>query len=184
MRLTDGGELLLEILSSSGAILSSKPLKVATGELRIPIPIYCDRETTYLAIGSDLVALSPGDNMQTIEFDSPIKSIQGSARNTSSRIALSFDDGVQILWCDNRIVMGPKICLDMLQPQAIFTRSGRLVVAADDRCEVYNTVGQEAKFVGESTVEPCKRLMGCQQADLVALLIESGKICVYRIPVS
>jgi len=183
-RFSGPNELLLEILSASGALVSSKPLEIAPLELTIPVPIHSDGTNTYLGIGAKLLTVSATGETQTIEFESPIRSIQGSARSTLSRIALSFDRGVRILWSHNGTELGPMICADMYHPQTLFTRIGRLVVVAEDRCEVYNTVRQEITFVGGSKVEPCNRLMQCKESDHVALLTKSGKICVYRIPIS
>ena len=184
VRFSDSNELLLEILSSSGELVTSKPLEVTSHDITLPVPIYSDGVSIFLGIGTNLLTLSPTGEIQTTEFDSPIRAIQGSARPTISRIALSFDIGVEVLWTDSGFSLGPKIGADMNDPKALFTRIGRLVVAAEDRCEIYNTVKGQVKFVSASKIEPCKALMRCKASDQIAMLTNSGKIRIYKIPVA
>ena len=183
VRITDANECLLEILSSEGALVSSKPLDFDFDELLVPIPICFIGSQTYLAMGQSLISVTAAGSLEAIDFGQPIRSIRGSERGTLPRIALSFDNGVQVLWNTAETSGRPIICQDLFAPETLFTLTGHLVVAADRHCEIYKTVDRQVRFVATFEIEPCVRLMRCSELSCFALLTESGKICVYRIPV-
>jgi len=183
-RISSDGQLLVEILNASGGLVSSKPLEIEMLELVIPVPIYNDGSNTYLGIGHKLVTMSAAGDFATTEFDDPIKSIQGSVRGMLPRIALSFERSVQIIWSDSEIDWPQSISSDYPEPQILFTRTGHLVVAAGDRCEIYKTSNHKVKLVKRIDIEPCRRLIRHQYSSHFATLTKSGKICVYRIPMA
>ena len=182
VRLTDTNECLLEILSSKGAIMSSKPLAFEFRDLRIPVPICFVGSRIHFAIGHNLVSVNVSGDFEKTEFDSPIRSIRGSVRGMMPRIALAFDNGVQVLWNAGEIASRPIICHEMFESETLFTRTGHLVVASDRRCEVYKTVNRQVQHVATIDIESCVRLMRTKESNQFAVLTESGKICVYQIP--
>lgn len=182
VRLTEANECLLEILSATGAIMSSKPLAFEFNELIVPVPICFAGSKTHLAIGANLVSVRVDGQFERIEFHAPIRSIRGSVQGTMPRIALAFDNGVQVFWNMGKVDSHPMICSDMAEPQTLFTRTGHLVVAAGHLCEIYQTANRQVKFVAAIEIESCVRLMRNKESNCFAVLTESGNICVYQIP--
>ena len=179
IRLNATNELLVEFLSQTGQLISSIPVEFGSFELTIPIPIYCDGSTTYVGLGRDLLTISASGSFVTTEFDDTIKSIRGSVRGMTPRIAVAFTKGVKVIW---RNYIPALICSKMDEPQTLITRSGHLVVAADGNCEIYKTSNQKVVYVKAIKIEPSIRLMRCTSSNYFAALTKSGKVCIYRIP--
>jgi len=113
IRLTEANDCLLEILSSTGALMSSKPLPFGLNELRIPVPICFVGSKTHIAIGKNLASVDVSGRFEKIEFAAPIRSIRGTVGGTMPRVALAFDNGVQVLWNKDELDSRPMICSNM-----------------------------------------------------------------------
>ena len=183
VRLTDSNECLLEILSATGELMSSKPLELEFRELSIPVPICFVGSKTHIGIGRNLVNVNVSGDIEKVEFYNAVRSICGSVPGTMPRIALAFDNGVQVIWNKGEITSRPIICEEMLEPKTLFTRTGHLVIAADRVCEIYKTVNRQVQFVAVIEIDSCVRLMRSKESNQFAVLTESGDICVYQIPI-
>ena len=160
---------LLEVLSSTGNLMSSRPLEFGFNDLNIPVPIYYSGSKTYIGLGSTLVVAAPNGDLERVEFVESIRSIRGSVRGTMSRIAVAFDNGVQVLWSDEEIDNRRMVCSDMFEPETLFTRTGHLVVAADRRCEVYKTANRQMQFAAVINIDSCVRLMRTKESNQFAV---------------
>jgi tetratricopeptide (TPR) repeat protein len=97
-----------------------------------------------LAVGyqNELLLVRGEDQIERIEFSSPIRQIVGSAPFTRTRLAVVTDNGTYVLWVQGRSTSQPIACgQDLTQPTAGFTLGGHLVLLARGGGEVYETTG-------------------------------------------
>lgn len=95
-----------------------------------------------LAVGyeSELLIARGSEEIERIEFGSPIRQIVGSAPFTRTRLAVVTDTGTQVMWVQGRDISPPTACgLDLHDTVSCFTLGGHLVLIGSNGGEIYET---------------------------------------------
>jgi tetratricopeptide (TPR) repeat protein len=99
-----------------------------------------------LAVGyqNELLLIRSADQIELIEFNSPIRQIVGSAVFSRTRLAVVTDNGTFVLWVQGRSTSQPIPCgQDLQSPQACFTLGGHLVLMAVNGGEIFETTNMK-----------------------------------------
>ncbi|MGD9128743.1 MAG: hypothetical protein PVH19_15310, partial [Planctomycetia bacterium] len=107
--------------------------------LTIPIPIHARHEKVYVGLGNHLLTFDKNKERESIEFEQPILSLQGSSPHTRARLALTFPRGGAICWDEFGGIHSEFFATDMPNPVACFNRGGYLIAASEHGCDVYRT---------------------------------------------
>ena len=178
------GEYVLDIVTSSGDSLDSHRIDSMPGDdvVTLPIPVVCDGTHLYLSIGQHLRIYGRGGWIETLDLEEVVSRVTASARSTAPRIAIAFERGVQILWGGVTPELTQKFCTGLERPRILFTRTGHLVVASQDKCEVYKTSQRKITFVASFSIESCEDVVATNDSQQFAILSSDGKVTVYQIP--
>ena len=142
----------------------------------------CSGEHLYLGIGKHLRMYGRGGWIETFDLEETVLKLTASARATAPRIALAFENGVQILWGGTTPELTQKFCAELESPKVLFTRTGHLVIASQNTCRVYKTKQREISFVASLAIESCIDVVATNDSQQFAILDNEGKITFYRIP--
>lgn len=142
-------------------------------------------QRVYVAIGN-VLHLIGGHAPQQIELPDNVCRLSGSAVHSRPRVAAVFDRGGIVLWDDHEVQRIEAFGKELESPQAIFTQHGRLVVAAKDECQVYQTQDRKLIFkaIGPGSATPPIAVMATDHAQRYAVCDSEGRVAVYGIPAS
>ena len=177
-------QFILDTVAENGDLTSSRPVpqNFLVQYPELPVPMFCDGSKTYIAVGSQLLTSKGASPMEAMDLPDPAIGMVGSVRGVSTHIALTFEFGFRILWESYGPNLSGLMCETMSRPRLLFTRTGHLIAADDDQCEVYRTVQGEFKLVAKIWIKGCRALMRTKESAGFALLNSAGEIEVYRIP--
>jgi tetratricopeptide (TPR) repeat protein len=177
-------QFVLDTVSATGKYIDSQIVGQASefGSPVIPIPMVSNGTHLYLGIGTGVRVFGRGGWIETFDLEEEVRQMATSARGTIARTAIGFERGVQVLWGGMDSELTAKFCLEMEQPHVLFTRSGHLVVAADNHCEIYRTIQRTITFVGSLAIQSCVDLVTTDSSQRFAVLSSDGKLREYRIP--
>jgi hypothetical protein len=179
----EGDEMVLNGVNADYAILSHRVLPAAQwGWLN---PMHAREEGVYIVAGKELIAYASGNPkppFETIELPTVGTSIAGSGPFTRLRIAVGLEQGSVTIWWEAGKARLLRCAEDLVHTVVGFTRSGRLVVAAENGCEVYSTSDGKLKFLGATDIPngtPVAVTSTCD-ADGFALFLSDGRILQSR----
>ncbi len=113
-----------------------------------PLPFHVRSDKVYLGLDDNLMTFRGSELSMNMKMPYPVRDISGSMANTRVRIAVTYEQGGLIYW-DHIGGSSQSIARDMRNPSTMFTRSGLLIAANDERFEVYRTKGGRAELVAE-----------------------------------
>ncbi len=108
------------------------------------------RESTfYIGLGDRLVIVHRDRPVEFMEMPQPIRGLVCSPPHTRRRVAVTFDSGGRVIWDEATERHEESFATDLAFPVAGFTRSGWLVAAACDECEIYSTNERRIRLEAE-----------------------------------
>lgn len=177
---------LTSTYNRQGHLLSShstpipEGLNLSNSSIQFPIPCLERRNKLFFALGPHLGIIdSQGAHIE--EFHRPIQSMAASYPNTQIRIAVSFDQGGNVIWdgLDSNSICSFGDGID--HPYAAFQRNGNLIVAGKNDIEIYMTQRRRLELSKRLALpEPeTVALLTENQGSLFALLSRSGQLSIY-----
>lgn len=139
-----------------------------------------------LAVGyqNELLLVRGEDQIERIEFSSPIRQIVGSALFTRTRLAVVTGNGTFVLWVQGRSTSQPIGCgYDLQSPQACFTLGGHLVLLASNGGEIFETTS--VKLTRVHTFANFDRtplaVLPTDEPNEFGMITAAGNVRVYRL---
>ncbi|HMO15082.1 MAG TPA: hypothetical protein PKD64_13280 [Pirellulaceae bacterium] len=173
--------LLLEIVGSGNPLTST--VSIALQDLpsfQIPVPICVLEGKFLLGIGNRSFVISSVDR-KSIDFDQLICGIATSPPYTRLRVGMALDNGIAY-FKDHIDASNYRIlCSEMERPHMLFTRSGHLVAATDNHCQIFSTRDDLPALVGELTISESLALLPTNAPNEFATITKRGEVKVYQI---
>jgi tetratricopeptide (TPR) repeat protein len=185
------GGLVLNGYTSKNVPVASLPIElppalvpIVENPVVLPIPMHVRESTFYIGLGDRLVIVHRERSAEFIEMPYPIRGLACSPPHTRRRVAVTFDSGGRVIWDESPESHEEPFATDLNFPVAGFVRSGWLVAASCDECEVYSTNERRARL--HATCKLPRRvplaIFDTGASAEFALSFDDGTILTYRMP--
>lgn len=169
--------------------VSSDPLPFQKPFVR-PVPFYVDSKgRKYIANGTTLYLpfneayLFHNDGHWSSERGA-IQSLSGVTFERDSRIVVTFESGVAVVWFNGLQFQFLWLEEDFTNPVAAFTRRGQLIIADRSNCVVFNADNNQLRFHARGDELPSQPIavLPAPHLDQFALVTASGQARLFEVP--
>ncbi|MCE5279454.1 MAG: hypothetical protein ABFD92_02395 [Planctomycetaceae bacterium] len=182
-------QLQLDSYCRDGRLQHSHFVGLAAGmAAAVPMFVPCSNGV-WFAIGNQLYWDSQkfrrqGDQLETLEFETPIVSMAAAAPYSPVRIVVTLEEGARVIFTDADWPQQVKFGEGMLDPLAIFTSSGMVVVASRGQGGIYDIRKSGLKYIGGFDVPDERPLavLNTGNAGEFAVVTESFKVRIFQLP--
>ena len=182
------GGVVLETYAHDEFLVASREIEFSPVTdvhfLSFGIQLHARSEAIYVASHNELVWLTATNGPTVREkFLRPITSIAGTPALTRVRLAISFTVGGSVVWPQAATMdLQQAFATELESPKCCFTKSGKLIAAGSDACEIYSTNGGKVKLkasITESLLDPIAVLPTASPNEF-AMFCRTGEVNVYR----
>ena len=186
LRIDDQGLIIATKIEENGTEIASLDLTPFISELseNTSIPSCDNFMCSYFAFGPNVVEINSRNQIDTLEFNAPINRLAASHPHMRFRLAASFDQGFQFYWGGMESKFSGVMSQDFESPHLLLNRAGQLIVASGNNCEVFLTNREKLVSIATGTIGHCLGLCKTDRPNEFAVFDKSGKITVYRVPLT
>ena len=177
------GNWIVQVSDNSNPSMLTKVIEGGQG-MPCPTPMYSSGRRLYVGAGKQVHVIDGNRRSadSVIDFEHVVVDVVGSVRGTRSRIAICLGYGVEVVFGGFDSAITSRICKTMVNPKAVFLRSGHLAIGSGRDVQIYSTKQRELVLVGELVVPPILTLTRSKTSNHLAIVHEDGSIGVYNVP--
>lgn len=175
--------MIAAAIGPDGSNYWTMSLPFGPNQLRIPIPMVVQRDRIFACLGNRLVHISRNNYEVVTETDSPILSIASSTTYSQQRLLLGCEQGAELVCREIDSYQRTGLVREMQNVVVGISGRGYLIVADDQRCEVYRTSGGHPVYYCEFPLDRCPiSILVAPQTNQFGIAFKTGPLLVFEIP--
>jgi tetratricopeptide (TPR) repeat protein len=151
---------------------------------QLPLPLYCHREITALAIRNYVCLFNGPDETHLQDFGSTILGISGGSSTGPARMVIVTKEAAWFGTVRGLVFTPMAISRDLDPTCACLTHFGWLVVAGREGLEIHHVLDESLLFIGRSGPLPSApvAVLPTDDPDEFGVVLRDGRVLIYRIP--